>query len=285
MAEEFMSENCRATGRLRRRIEFSMFVVALTLLAAVPSALAAGAESGTGSTTGEPVVESPGDSSEPAAPAAPAAPPATGWAPAGAGTEASSGGAAEAERGSSLGSGGAPQPAPAASPTQVSAPSGGRGGSTPAEPTYTAPSSYSEPEAAAAPSAAPSTSTPPADGGADPVKQAAPTRQAAHLDVGPAAVLARAEPRSDASAPASETAAPLSDPRDQAASGSDALPLGILFVAGLVLTALGAVAVRRWRRHRRRGQLEALWDRRQADWDAAVSQIRLERTPGHNAGH
>ena len=281
MAKDSMSGNCQETRKPRCCLGLLALIAAMALSAA-PSSVAAAAESGTGSTAGETAAESPVDSPEPA-PAAPAAP-ATGWAPAGAGPETSGGEASEAQRGSSLGSGGAPQPSAPANPQpSAAAPSRNPGASAGAEPASTDLSGYYESEPAGAATDEGDVSATPTGVSGDPVKAVAASPRPVHL--GAAAALAHSEPHPADSAAPPETAPSQPASHDDRTAPAETLPLAVLIVAALVLAVAGAVAARRWLRHRRRGQLEALWARRQSDWDAAVSQIRLERAPGHNAGH
>jgi hypothetical protein len=63
------------------------------------------------------------------------------------------------------------------------------------------------------------------------------------------------------------------NPRIQGASSSDALPLLVILVFGLILACAGGrLAVLRWRR-RQRWRLEA------AEWQAAYRRIQPERAP------
>jgi hypothetical protein len=262
--------------RRRRCLEFSMIAAALALVAGTPAgALAAGEESGGGS-TGETVVESPGGSTQPAAPATPPAapaPPSTGWTSPGAGTGTSGGGSTPVRHGSSVGSGGAPEKAGSTGeePPQTS---GSSGSSSAPEPST--PSTFKE-----------SASTPRAGSGARPVKPrvtaaASPTAHAAgravNVAVGAATPLAlpKPSPARQVTAGTPAAAATLTDPGSRAASGSFAVPLLALVLLGLILCFAG---VRLWRQRERR-RLRARWQRQDAAWEEAIRQIEMEQSPG-----
>jgi hypothetical protein len=238
----------------------SVVAAAMTLIAAAPAgALGAGEES------------APTETAAPEAAAPVVAPPAsTGWIPQGGATETSSDGAAPTRHGSSLGSGGGPSHVP----------------STSEEPSYTTGSSGQyEPE-----SSAPSTFEEPARtpqmgsgfGSVEPPATASTTGKAVSVAVGAATPVAlAATPVSPSESPQGGSigsaplaaAAPFTNPRDQVASNFDALPLLVGIVLGLILVYAG---VRRWRRR----QLEALWRRQDAEWEAVVRRVELERAPG-----
>ncbi len=254
--------------RHRRCLELAVIAAALALVAVAPAgALAAGEESGGGS--GETTVESPGGSTQPAPPATPppatTAPPSSGWTSQGAGTGTSSGGAASVQHGSSVGSGGAREKA----------------GSTSEEPSHTPSSSDYEPAPATPSTFEEHASTPRTGSGTErrirsvePPAPAARTSKAVKVAVGAATPLAFSK-----SSPGDEVrsgtpvAATVTGPGDHAASGSYALPLLIIIVLGL----LGYAGVRLWRRRHKRRQREALWQRQDAAWEAAIRQIETER--------
>jgi hypothetical protein len=97
--------------------------------------------------------------------------------------------------------------------------------------------------------------------------------KADRVGVGTATALTHSEsPRNDTSGKPVAAAA-FVDPAAQGGSGSSPLPLVVLILAGLVLSY---AALRLWRLHQRR-RLEALWHRRDADWEAVVHQIEIER--------
>ena len=223
--------------RRRRCLELSVVAVAMALVAAPPAgALAAGEESGGGSTVGEASTESSSGSTEPVSPAAPeetsstpAAPASTGWVPQGEGTEASSHDAASTRRGSSLGSGAGPK----------------RAGSTSEEPSYSGGSSDSyEPE-----SSTPSTFEEPVSKPlvANPVGSVEPQAAAevtpakgGHAAVGVAVPVALSDSPQVADTSSAPPAASVVGTRDRVASGSGSLPLPVLIVGLLILVYAGA---------------------------------------------
>lgn len=209
----------------------------MALVAAAPvGALAAGEESGGGSTVGETGTESSSGSTESTPPAAsegasPAA--STGWVPQGEGAEATSHEAGSTRRGSSLGSGAVPKQPGSASeqPGSASGESSYSGG-------------YYEQE-----SPAPSTSEEPVSKpqAGSPVGSVAPQAVGAtpdkggHAAVGVATPVALPDPPQAAGkSPASPAAALAVSTHDRVASGSGSLPLPILIVGLLILVYSGA---------------------------------------------
>lgn len=260
--------------KLHRGFESLIVVAAMALAAAVPAGALADGPSG------ETVTESPGASTEPVTPA-----PSTGWTPQGAGTETSGSGTAQVRHGSSLGSGGAPKQAAPSGEKQSGTTAEARGGpvAEPTAPTSVEPeiasSAYQEPSSPVPSAAAGHASTPPvepATGSPEP-SHAADQAAAGKAAVDAAARLTQAEaPPVAKGGSAPQAAAPPANPSGQEASGSGAL-LWIAIVCGLVLLYAGGRAALRWRR---RARLQALWARRESEWDAAISEIRLERAPG-----
>jgi hypothetical protein len=274
-----MGGMCREMRKLRRGLGFAIVAAAMTLLAAVPAgALAAGGESGGSSTPAGTATESPGSSAEPAAPAG-SPPSSTGWVPEGTGTETSSEGAAEAQRGSSLGSGGAPKQGGSTSEGQGGASRGEQGGPSGGESSYTGSSDYYEPyepKSSPPPAVEPPPNTPRAVV-THSVRSPAPTGRAAVGAATPLKLSASPQAANASSAP-SAAVAPSTASGDRAASGSGAVPVWLVIVCGLALACVGSLGVHRWRRRRHEERLAALWERRKANWEAAISQVRLEPT-------
>jgi hypothetical protein len=159
-------------------------------------------------------------------------------------------------------------------PSQSTAPSGSTG----EEPSYTTGSSdYSEPESSTPPTVAAPASAPRAGSGGGSVEESPPTGKAVRVAVSAAAPVALPEsPQSegvDSVLPA--TAAPFADSGDRGASSSYVLPVLLLFALGLIL---GFACIRLGRRRRRR-QLEALWRRQDAEWEAALRRGRVKPQP------
>jgi hypothetical protein len=262
----------------RRRFEISMIAAAFALLASAPTGALAATEE-PGSTPGEPVVESPGGSSPPAAPATPpaaSAPPSTGWTPQSSGTSTSSGGGTSVRHGSSVGSGGASSKTgstPEAS-RDTEAPDSNSPASSGYEPELSTPSTTSTPSTSAESASAPRAET----GSASKSPPAGPAgpNKAVEVAVDTADPVVRSEPPRADNVPGEPVAADAStDSGTQASSDSSALPLLVVILVGL---ALGYVGVRLWRIHQRR-RIEALKRQRSTRWRAVVRQIETERTP------
>jgi hypothetical protein len=250
-----------------------MIAAVLVVGAVAPAgALAADEESG-GSPPGETVVEPSGGSTQPTDPATPSPPASTpaspGWTPQSGGTGATGGGGSSVRHGSSVGSGGVPGKTRSSSGEESSyAPET----STYAPPPSTQPTTVPTPSTFGESSRAPRAETeidpaqPPAEGDS--------TGPA--VDLGVATATSLASPKPPQSGDVSETpatAAAFTDSGDRSGSGSYALPLLLLIVAGLIL---GYACVRLWRRHQRR-RLEDLRRRRDATWETVVHQIKMDR--------
>jgi hypothetical protein len=256
----------------RSRLEIAMIAAALVLVAAAPADSLAAAEESSGGSTPSGTVETPGGSTQPAAPAAPP----TELTPQGGDTETSSGGAAPIQRGSSVGSGAVPGKAEPTSeaPSNPPAPS--------EAPSYTPSSSDYEPEPST-PSASGAPSSP--LGAVDETAAEKPTAPPADTDrvvkmaVGAATSLGlskSSQPGAISSEP-SAAAAPITDSGDQVASGgSSALPWLLAVIAFLIL----GFACFGLRRRRQRQRLEAFWRQQDAAWEAALGRAQ----PGQALG-
>jgi hypothetical protein len=256
--------------RRRRRIELSILVAALALVAA-PSAgaLEAGEEPGGSPTPGETTTEAPSGTTEPAPPS----PGSTGWTPVGGGTGASGDGAAPIQRGSSLGSGGHSEPA--GSTVEESA------GPTVEEPSYAGSGSGSEAESSTPSTSERAESGRQAQSTTGSVPPPASTDKAVEVALGAATPLALPKsPQGSVSPSPPVPDAPFIDSGDQATSVSDAL----LSLAAIVLVLGLAFAAWRfgshlWHRRAQRRYLEVRWSR-EADWETFVHQIEQTQAPG-----
>jgi hypothetical protein len=207
----------------------------MALVAVAPAAsLAAGEESGGGSTVGEAGAESPSGSTEPAPPGseeasstAPA-PPSAGWVPQGEGTEAPSHGAASTRHGSSLGSSASP-PKKVESTSEESSYSGDSSGYY--EPASSTPSTTEEP--ASKPRAvSPVASVEPQAVDPTPAK-------VGHAALGVAIPVASSEPPQAVVTRSAPPTAQLVSTRTRVAPDSGSLPLPFLIVGLLILAYLG----------------------------------------------
>lgn len=234
----------------------SILAAAVVLVAAAPA----------GALAAETVSETPSGPTEPVTPAPEATPtPSPGWIPQDAGTDTSGDGAAPIRRGSSLGSGGSASP----------------GGSTGDEPSRSVDSGgYYEPESSipTAPSTIEgATSTPEEASGVSAAQTPAEERPAATPKGGTAAAAPLRQPdvpRGDNVRLASPTpAGSVTNPLDQASSGSGSLPLLAAIVLGLVLVYAGLqLGLRLWRRRDERRQLAGL-RHVETEWEATLNRI------------
>lgn len=253
-------------SKLHRRgyLAISTIAAASALLVVAPVGASAAEEPGDGSTSGETVVEPSGNSTQPAAPSG------TEWTPQGAEGGTSSGGSPPLEHGSSVGSGAVT--GKAGSDSEESSNTPDSSGSYEPEPSI--PSTVDEPA-----------STPRAGSGGgvhsvQPRATATPARASRPVDVAVGAAISlghSASPQGGgiSSAPPA-AAASFTDSDDRASTSSYALPLLVIIVLGLIL---GFAGVRLRRRHRRR-QLEALWRKQDAAWEAALRQAELGQVSG-----
>jgi hypothetical protein len=252
-------------SKLHRRghLAISTIVAASALLALAPAGASAAEASGDGSTSGETVVEPPGNSSQPAAP------PTTEWTPQDA-EGASGGGAAPLEHGSSVGSGAVT----------------GKTGSSSEKPSSTHASSGSyEPEPSTPPPTLDEPASTPRTGGGihtaqpavaavQPTAAAKPSR-VVEVAVGAATSLGHPASfqRDRPSFVLPVAAATRGDSGDRASTSSFALPLLVIVVLCLIFGFAGV----RLRRQRRRRRLEALWREQDAEWEAALRRCKLEQ--------
>jgi hypothetical protein len=256
----------------RGQLAISTIAAASALLVAAPAGASAAEEPGSGATSGETAAEPPGNSTQPAAPAT------TEWAPQGAEAGTSGGGSAPVVHGSSVGSGAVK----GKSGTATS-----KAGSDGEAPSYTPdPGRSNEPQRPTPPSSGQPASPPRAPSR---VHSEQPTTVRASKPVDVAAVGAAtslggsAPPQSDSASPTPPaTAAPFGGSSDRASTSSPALLLLATVALGLILLFAGL----RFRRHRQRGRLEALWREQDAAWEAALrraEQAQASRSSGPSA--
>jgi hypothetical protein len=244
-------------SKLHRRgfLAISTVAAASALLVAAPVGVSAAEEPADGSTSGETAAESSGNSSQPDAPAA------TEWAPQDGEGGASHGGAAPLVHGSSVGSGAVT----------------GKAGSERQEPSYSPASSGSyEPQPPTPSTFDEPTNTHRAESGvhsthpaATPAGESTPVKAA----VGTATPLGHSgSVKGDGAGSAPPVpAASFGGSGDRVSTSSYALPLLAIVVLGLILGFAGV----RFRRHRRRAQLEALWREQDAEWEEALRRAEL----------
>jgi len=252
-------------SKLHRRgyLAISTIAAASALLVAAPVGASAAEGPADGSTSGETAAEPSDGSTQSGASAG------TEWTPQGGEGGKSGGGSPPLEHGSSVGSG--TVTGKAGSDSEESSPPDSSGSY---EPEPSIPSTVEEP-----------VSTPRAGSGGgahsvQPTPKTTPARASKAVDVavGAAISLGRsASPQADriGSAPPA-TAASFGGSGDRASTSSVALPLLAIVLLGFIL---GFAGVRLRRRHRRR-QLEALWRKQDAEWEAALSRAELGQALG-----
>jgi hypothetical protein len=261
--------------RLRRHrcIELSIVVAALFLVGAPPAwALGTGEESGGVPTPGETATEPPGGTTEPA----PASPGSTGWTPVGDGTGASSDGASSIQRGSSLGSGGGSEQTRSTGGGSEPVRSSGE------EPSYAGSADDYESESSTPSTFEQADDTAHAQSTPGAVAPSPAIDKAVDVALGAATPVVRPKPHQggNVSPAAPVPAAPSSDSRDPASSGSNALLLLAAIVLGLSLVYAGwRLGSHLWDRRAQRRHLEVRWSR-EADWEAFRRRIELTQAPG-----